>query len=392
MAARVLVGVTGGIAAYKAAELVRLLVTAGHDVHVQMTPAAREFITPLTLETLSQNPVATGIFALAGGASIQHTEAGRDAALAVVAPATADFLGRLAGGLADNVILATLMASRMPVLLCPSMNVEMWDNPLVQVNLARLEALERYRVVAPDAGWLACRVEGRGRLPEPARIMRHVARALAPQDLMGRRVVVTAGPTREWLDPVRFLSNASSGRMGYAVAEAAWERGADVVLVTGPTALEAPEGVRVRRVESTADLLDAVTDEAATADALIMAAAPADYRPASRSATKLKKSAPLSALPLERTPDILSQVTCPGVVVGFAAETHDVIENARTKATGKPVALLFANQVGGGRAFGTEDNEGVLLDGSGAVIGTLGPAPKRAIGHGILDRVVERLG
>ena len=392
---RVLVGVTGGIAAYKGAELVRLLVNAGADVHVVMTQAATKFITPLTLETLSGHPVGTEIFTLGAGSSIEHTELGRGIDAAVVAPATADFLGRLAGGLADELLLNVLMASHMPVLLCPAMNVEMWVNPLVQRNVGILKGIVRYRWLEPDEGALACRVVGRGRLPDPPRIVRHLARLLSPQDFAGRRVVVTAGPTREWMDPVRFLSNPSTGRMGYAVAEAAWERGAQVTLVAGPTELPDPEGVDVVHVDTTTELQSAVGRAMAGADVLVMAAAPADWRPSVVHTRKLKKGDVAREIALERTPDVLAQLPRDGaVIVGFAAETGDLATEGREKAIRKRVDLLFANHVfkdGGDTGFASATNAGVILDGLGEIVDEVPLLPKPLVAHRLLGHVQKRL-
>jgi len=392
--ARILLGVTGGIAAYKAAELARLLFKSGADVHVVMTPSATKFITPLTLEALTGNPVRVEMFSLRDDSSIAHTELGRDMDAAVIAPATADFLGRLAGGLADQLLLNVLMASTMPVLICPSMNAHMWDNPLVQNNLSRLDALDRYTILTPDSGWLACRVVGKGRLPDPPDIVRHLERLLSTDDLRGEHVVVTAGPTREWLDPVRFLSNPSTGRMGYAVAEAAWTRGARVTLVSGPTALEAPLGVDRIEVGSTEDMQRAVQTALPTATMLVMAAAPADFRPPVTHAQKQKKGESDQTLVLTRTPDILASVKDtrpPGCrVLGFAAETENLLANAADKARRKGVDLLFVNRVGGAdTGFGTATNAGTLLDGAGATVRELPMATKREIADQLLDALRE---
>lgn len=395
---RILVGITGGIAAYKSAELVRLLVRAGARVHVVMTRAATRFITPLTLETLSQNPVGTDIFELRGSSKeISHTEIGRHTDAAIVAPATADFIGRLAGGLADQLLLCALMASEIPVLLCPAMNVHMWENPLVQRNLELLRTLPRYRIVEPDDGFLACQVVGKGRLPDPPALLSHVVRMVTTQDLAGKRVVVTAGPTREWADPVRFLSNPSTGRMGYAIAEAAWERGASVTLVSGPTQLAPPVGADVVAVGTTAELLSATRSAVAGADVLIMAAAPADYRPETTHRHKQKKDGGDRTLSLLPTDDVLATVVAqnPGLfALGFAAETHDAVSHAAAKVARKGVDLLFVNQVGGpGRdtGFATATNGGTLLDRTGAVMRELPVEDKGAVAHALLNAVVEEL-
>jgi phosphopantothenoylcysteine decarboxylase/phosphopantothenate--cysteine ligase len=394
---RVLVGVTGGIAAYKSAELVRMLVKAGAQVQVVMTPSATEFITPLTLETLSGNPALTRIFDLRKDSSIEHTDLGRDMDAAVIAPVTADFLGRLAGGLADQLLLCVLMASHMPVLLCPSMNTEMWNNPLVQRNVGILNGIERYRWMEPAEGELACKVIGKGRMPEPAQIMRHLARVLSPQDLAGQKVVVTAGPTREWLDPVRYLSNPSTGKMGFAVAEAAWQRGAAVTLISGPTALELPAEFENIAIESTQDLLDAVSQAMNTADVLVMAAAPADYTPTQKHEQKIKKSKGPAQLELARTPDVLGEIAhiANGTfLVGFAAETGDLKALGSKKAKDKGVHLLFANQVGEaatGSGFAGNTNSGLLIGRDGQVIQEIPTLSKLQVAHQILNQVAQRL-
>ncbi|MFT5432531.1 MAG: phosphopantothenoylcysteine decarboxylase/phosphopantothenate--cysteine ligase [Myxococcota bacterium] len=392
---KILLGVTGGIAAYKAAELARLLFKAGADVHACMTPSATKFISPLTLEALTGNPVRSEIFSLRNDSSIAHTELGRGMDAAVIAPATADFLGRLAGGLADQLLLNVLMASTMPVLLCPSMNANMWDNPLVQANITRLRAIPRYSFVDPDAGWLACRVVGRGRLPDPPDIAARLARLLTPQDLAGKHVVVSAGPTREWIDPVRFLSNPSTGKMGYAIAEAAWSRGARVTLVSGPSTLETPLGCERVDVETTADLKSAVDSALSTADVLIMAAAPADWRPIQRHTQKQKKRTETQSVELTRTEDVLmgASTSKPAhcVIVGFAAETQQLLENAGEKARKKGVDLLFVNRVGSeakDTGFGAATNAGVILNGEGQPVAELPVASKRVIADGLLDAVV----
>ncbi len=396
---RLLLGVTGGIAAYKAAELCRLLIKGGADVHVVMTSAATRFVAPLTFETLSGHPVGTELFALGPGQSIQHTELGRHVDAVVVAPATADFLGKLAHGLADDLLTNVLLASHVPVLLCPAMNVEMWDNPLVQQNLERLVVLPRFTVLTPDVGWLACNVDGRGRLPEAERIVRHVDRLFLPRDLTGRRLLVTAGPTREWVDPVRFISNPSSGRMGLALAEAAWARGAEVTLIHGPLAIAPPPEVAATLIDTTAELHHAVLAALPGTDALIMAAAPADWRPMTPSAEKRPKTAVGSLLTLEPTIDVLASVTHhaarPRVVVGFAAESHDVLARSMEKARRKRVDLLFGNVVerdGVDTGFGAPTNAGFLVDGDGALLRAVPLGPKAAVAHAILDAVVARLG
>lgn len=394
---RILLGVTGGIAAYKSAELVRALVKSDAEVHVCMTNAATKFITPLTLETLSKNRVRTQIFASGEDSTIEHTEFGRHMDGAVIAPASADFLGRLANGLADQLLLCALMASEMPALLCPSMNHFMWSNPLVQRNVSILSEINRYHWLPPDSGELACNVEGTGRLPDTTRIAAALTKMLSPQDLAGRKLVITAGPTREWLDPVRFLSNPSTGKMGYALAKAAWERGADVQLITGPSALEPPSGVAVNHVNTTQELLAAVRQTLTGADALLMAAAPADYRPEDTQPHKIKKNGTSRTLELLRTPDILKSIGAQSngtLLLGFAAETQNHRTAAAKKAQNKSLDLIFANDVGSeslNTGFGKDTNGGTLLDGNGQVLEEIGVQSKDEVAHLILNHLVERM-
>ena len=394
---RILVGVTGGIAAYKSAQLVRLLQKAGADVHVCMTPAATKFITPLTLETLSGNPVRHAIWDLRHDSSIAHTEWGRDMDAVVVAPATADFLGRLANGLADQLLLNVLLASEMPVLLCPSMNDMMWSNPLVQQNVNRLRAMDRFTVLSPESGWLACGVTGAGRLIEPPLIVDALAKRLHPGDLVGTRVLVTAGPTREHFDPVRFLSNPSTGKMGFALAHAAWERGADVVLVAGPTAQAPPPHVQVERIGTTVELLDAVERELPRTDLLFMAAAPADFRPAQSHAHKQKKGGGAKEMRLEANPDVLGTVSSrehDAFVVGFAAETQDLAKNAAKKVRKKKTDLIFVNrvgEVGGSTGFSSRTNAGSIMDSDGLLVRQVDLGPKITVAHALIDEAIRRM-
>jgi len=400
---RVLLIVSGGIAAYKAAEVLRLLVQAGAEVQVAMTRAAREFVAPLTFQALSGRPVANDLFDLGQESEIGHIRVVREADLCVVAPASADFIGRVAAGLGDDLPTTALLAARadLPVLLAPAMNTAMWENPLVQRNLATLVATGRFRTVGPDTGALATRSEGAGpgRMAEPAAIVAAaVALAAGAGDLAGVRVLVTAGPTREAIDPVRYLSNRSSGKMGYAVAEAARARGAEVTLVSGPVALPPPPGVEVVRVESAADLFAAVTARAGAADVVVKAAAVADFRPAAPSATKIKKEGAAGglALALEPTGDVLAAVLAARregrpLVVGFAAETDRVEERAREKLARKPVDLLVVNDVSApGSGFDVDTNR-VTLFWPGGGREELPELPKRAVAERLLDEVVKLL-
>jgi phosphopantothenoylcysteine decarboxylase/phosphopantothenate--cysteine ligase len=400
----ILLGITGGIAAYKAADLARHLVRGGADVHVVMTEAATRFVTPLTLEALTGNPVGTSLWDTSEGAEegsreIHHTEAGRHADCIVVAPATANFNGRTAHGLADDLLSSILLASSCPVLLAPAMNAEMWKNPLVAVNLETLRALDRYHVVGPTTGELACRVTGPGRLSEPADIVDALVGVLRDQasarDLEGNRVVVTAGPTREHIDPVRFLSNPSTGRMGIALANAAAQRGAAVTLIHGPVHGDIAPSIECVPVISAADMLEAVAGALEGADVLIMAAAVADWRPSVSTSHKQKKTEGPLALEMVRTPDILEQTAhASGVLrVGFAAETEDLLVHARDKLQRKGLDLLVANEVGPGAlstGFGTATNGGWILSSEGAET-EIPVISKAAFADRVLDAIHARL-
>lgn len=390
---RVVVGLSGGIACYKVPELVRLLRAGGARVRVVMTRAACEFVTPLTLQTLAGEPVSTQLFDLTQESEIGHIRLADDADAIVVAPATANLIGKAAAGIGDDLLTTVLLATRAPVLLAPAMNVHMWENGLVQENLARLQR-HGWRVIGPGVGSLACGYEGAGRLAEPPIIAAEVERALAPQDLAGQRVLVTAGPNREPIDPVRFISNRSTGRMGYALAGAAWRRGADVVLVSGPTALPAPHGVQCLRVQTAAEMHAAVVREFRSATVLLMAAAVADYRPASVRPQKMKKTDGPLRLELTRTADILGALRGKAgrrLVVGFAAETEDVEANAARKLASKELDLIVANDVSAPNAgFEVDTNAVTLIDASGRHEVPL--ASKDEVADRVLDRVVQLLG
>lgn len=383
------VGLSGGIACYKGAELVRLLRTAGARVRVVMTRHAQEFITPLTMQTLSGEPVSTDLFDLTQESEIGHIRLADSVDAIVVAPATANLIGKLASGICDDLLTTVLLATRVPVLLAPSMNVHMFENPVVQANLARLE--ERgYRVLAPGVGFLACGYEGAGRLADPAIIVAEVERAVARRDLAGEKILVTAGPNRERIDPVRFLSNRSTGKMGYALAAAAWRRGAEVVLISGPTALESPHGVRRISVTTAAEMGQAVLDELDASTMLFMAAAVADYRPAKPAAQKIKKHAGEMVLELERTVDVLEEVAKRKgrqLLIGFAAETENVVENARRKLREKGLDMIVANDVAGAKTgFEVDTNAVILIDERGREDVPLGS--KQAVADSILDQAL----
>ena len=390
----ILLGVTGGIAAYKAVELLRLFVKAGAEVFVVMTASAREFVTPLTFQTLSGNPVHTELFNLYQEREIGHISLADRADLVVVAPATANLIGKVANGLADDLLSTALMATKAPVLFVPAMNVNMYENPVYQMNQKKLEGIG-YHFLEPATGFLACGWEGKGKMPEPARIFEETLALLTPQDLAGETVLVTAGPTREELDPVRYLSNYSSGKMGYAIARAARRRGARVILVSGPTVLAAPVGIELMSVVSARQMREAVLERLEEATVVIKAAAVADYRPAMRAEQKIKKGLEGSLiLPLEKNPDILAELgKLKGnrLLVGFAAETADLLENARKKLTEKNLDLIVANDVSRSDAGFDVDTNAVRLlyrDGSGEELPLLG---KDEVADHLLDRISRLL-
>jgi len=404
---RVVLGVSGGIAAYKACELLRRFTESGHDVTVVPTAAALEFVGAPTWAALSGKPVVTDVWS--GVHEVPHVRIGQEADLVVVAPATADLMAKAAQGLADDLLTNTLLTARCPVVMAPAMHTEMWEHAATTANVATLRS-RGVLVIEPAEGRLTGADTGKGRLPEPEEIFelcRDVLERVSTGasagilDLVGRHVVVSAGGTREKLDPVRFLGNRSSGRQGYALARAAAARGAEVTLVAANVTLPDPAGVKVVRVESTAELRDAVLTSAAGADAVVMAAAPADFRPVRRSDTKIKKADDGSApvISLEQNPDILKELSAhrPGagtVVVGFAAETGDasgsVLDLARAKLARKGCDLLVVNDVSGGAVFGADDNEAVILAADGTAV-DVPRGSKGALAHVIWDQVVSRL-
>ncbi len=386
----VVLGVTGGIAAYKAPEVVRALKAAGARVRVVLTAAAREFTTPLALQAVSGEPVGTDLFDLTQESQIGHVALADEADAVLIAPATANLVAKAARGIADDLLTTVLLATRAPVVLAPAMNVHMLQNPAVQENLRALGS-RGFRVVEPDVGVLACGYEGRGRMPDPPVLVEEVKAALAPDDLSGERVLVTAGPTREFLDPVRFLSNRSSGKMGFEIARAARRRGAEVVLVAGPTALDAPRGVRTVDVVSADEMAAAVRANLADCTVVVAAAAVADWRPVARAGTKPAKTRGPSAIEVESTVDVLGTLVRPRpdtIVVGFAAETHDVDEHARGKLVRKDLDFVVANDVTApGAGFDVDTNVVSILDGAGAE--RLPLLPKEEVAEAILDRVVR---
>lgn len=387
----IVLGVTGGIAAYKAAELVRLFVKAGADVHVLMTDSARQFVTPLTFQTLSRNPVHTGLFNLIEEQEIGHISLADRADLVVIAPATANTIGKIANGIADDILTTTVMATRAPVLIAPAMNANMYRNSLYRLNEERLRT-HGYQFVDPAIGMLACGWEGEGKLQDPSIIFEEALAALAPKDLLGERILVTAGPTREELDPVRYLSNYSSGKMGYAIARAARRRGAEVVLVTGPVSLEPPYGVRTVKIETALQMRDAALREFADCSIVIKAAAVADYRPEKRAASKMKKGEDSLLLSLVRNPDILAEMgksKGDRIIVGFAAETAELLKNAEQKLREKNLDLIVANDVTReGAGFSVDTNIVKIVSREGG-IEDYPLMDKAVLADLILDRIVQ---
>ena len=392
---RVILGVTGGIACYKSVTLARLLTQAGAVVDVILSRAAREFVGAITFEAVTGRPVAPDI--LAPGHALAHIRLARETDLVIVAPATADLLARAAQGRADDQLTAVLLATRAPVLVAPAMNDGMWSHALVLQNAQVLRAIG-HTVLDPDTGPLAFGEGiGPGRMPEPETILAHASRLLETSTVLaGRKVIVTAGPTREALDPVRFISNHSSGRMGVALAAAAWRRGADVTLVHGPLEVPLPVGVDCVRVHSTTEMREAVAAALPTADALIMAAAPADFRAATVSAQKLKKSGATPVIALEHTEDILESTRAlrrPGaVIMGFALETTNIEAHAREKMQRKGLDFIVANDATeDGAGFGVDTNRVVILDARGGR-DTPPLMPKTQLAEVLLDHVIAALG
>ncbi len=391
-----LLGVSGGIASYKSAWLARLLMKAGAEVDVVLTRSATEFIGAITFEALTGRPVHTGLFD--PGHALDHITVARAADVIVIAPATADLMARAATGQADDLLTASLLAADAPVLVVPAMNDRMWAHAQTQANAAHLRTLG-YTLLAPDDGLLAVgEGSGPGRMPEPETIFAHVGRLLERASVLkGRTVLVTAGPTREPLDPVRFLSNYSSGKMGVAIAAAAWRRGAHVTLVAGPLAVPLPVGVTTVHVQTTTEMRDAVAAHIGVSDLLVMSAAPADYQPTSPATGKLKKTGGDRTLALHETPDILlstRNARRPGaIVVGFALETGDLLANATRKLESKGldmVVLNAANEPGAG--FGVDTNRVTLVRRGASAPEQLPLMDKRNVAEEILDRVEALIG
>lgn len=389
---KILLGVTGGIAAYKALELTRLLAIEEARVRVVMTRSAVEFVQPLSFQVLSGQQVCTNLFDLEAESRIGHIQVATEAELAVIAPATANIIGKLAHGIADDYLTTTLLACTAPKIICPAMNENMFKNPTVQENLAKLRSWG-FLQVGPDSGDLACGVQGLGRLAQLDEILELIYQVLTPPSLKGKRVLVTAGPTREILDPVRHLTNPSSGKMGYALARVAKRRGAEVTLISGPTSLTPPHGVKDVQVTTAQQMHEAVMAEFPQKDAVVMAAAVSDYRPKVAASEKMKKDKGGESLKLERTEDILyrlGQLKADQILIGFAAETENLLENAREKLQQKNLDFIVANDLTAANAgFASDTNEVTILWPTGEME-TLTKATKEEVAKQIWDRV-ERL-
>ena len=386
---RVILGITGGIAAYKAAELVRTLVRAGAQVQVVMTEAAQAFVTPLTLQALSGREVKTTLLDPSAEAGMGHIELARWAELLLIAPCTADTMARLAQGRGDDLLTTLTLATPAPVHIAPAMNQQMWAQASTQANLATLLA-RGIQVHGPDAGEQACGDVGLGRMLEPEALHQAVEHALVSGQLAGQHWLVSAGPTREAIDPVRYVSNHSSGKMGYAIAAALRDAGAQVTLVSGPTTLDCPEGVERVAVDSALEMLAAC--QAVNPDGFIACAAVADFRPAMAAEHKLKKGhGDLNDVHWIENPDIVATVAGaerrPRWVIGFAAETENAIDNARAKRTRKGLDAILANTVGDNQAFGTDDNHLHWIDAAGD--SDLGHAPKRVLAEALVRRIID---
>jgi phosphopantothenoylcysteine decarboxylase/phosphopantothenate--cysteine ligase len=387
----IVLGVTGGIAAYKAAEIASQLTQAEAKVNVIMTEEAVQFISPVTFRALTGRPVVTEMFDLASEFSIEHVSLAKSADIVVIAPATANIIAKLAAGIADDMLCCTVLATRAPVLIAPAMETNMYTNPITQDNLSKLKA-RGVVIIGPAIGWLASGREGLGRLADINDIIGGIRQALGGSgDLTGRHIVVTGGGTQEPIDPVRYICNRSSGKMGYALAEAARDRGAQVTLVTAPTSLAEPVGIKVIRVGTAQEMRQAVESSTPQADALIMAAAVADYRPIRTAKDKIKKGKAGLTLELECTPDILGTVKGNFIKVGFAAESSNLVENAKGKLEQKRLDFIVANDITArDSGFGTDTNRVTIIDRKGK-IDNLPLLPKREVAEKILDKVAALL-
>lgn len=385
---KILLAVTGGIAAYKSAELIRLFIKNDAQVKVLMTKNAQEFITPLTLQTLSSHPVYRETFSLIKDFDIAHIALAQEADILVIAPATANIIGKIAAGLADDLLTTVVMATKAPVLICPSMNTNMYENVIVRENIQKLTS-RGYHMMEADSGELACKSEGVGRLPELSDIVEEVKSILTEKDLVGETVLVTAGPTREPLDPVRFITNYSSGKMGYALASRARRRGASVILISGPTVLSVPRGVTYVPVSTAVEMRHAVMKNLKQSTIVIKSAAVADYRPSVCADAKIKKKDGPWTLYLERNPDIIAEIgkkKKERILIGFAMESEDLIKNAKAKMLAKNMDLIVANDVKQKDAgFQSDTNIVKILDRDGG-IEELPVMDKMDVADRILDR------
>lgn len=390
----VVLGVTGSIAAYKIASLASKLVKLHADVHVLMTQNATNFITPITFETLTGNKCLIDTFDRNFQFDVAHVSLAKKADVMLIAPASANVIGKIANGIADDMLTTTVMASTAPVLISPAMNTHMYENPIVQDNLQKLERFG-YKIIAPAVGMLACHDVGAGKMPEPEMLLDWILREIAcKKDLQGKKILVTAGPTQEAVDPVRYLTNHSTGKMGYALARCAMLRGADVTLVTGPTAITPPPFAQTVAVTSAEEMYQEVTKRAAEQNAIIMAAAVADYRPATVSAEKQKKQAGDAVLPLSRTKDILAYLgehkPAGQFLCGFSMETQHMLENSRAKLKRKHLDMICANNLKvAGAGFGTDTNVVTLIQAQKEQ--ELPLQSKEAVGHAILDVIAKTL-
>lgn len=389
----ILLGVTGGIAAYKAVLLLRKLTKAGANVNVIMTENAKQFVGPLTFQTLSGNPVTSDLFTLFKSKEIGHVALADRADLLVIAPATANIIGKIANGIGDDFLSTMVMATRVPVLFAPSMNVNMYNSPIVQENIRKLK-MHGYYFIDPEEGELACKAEGKGKLADVDNILEEICILLSPKDFKGKKILVTAGPTIEDIDPVRFISNNSSGKMGYAIAKTAIRRGAEVLLISGPTSLKPPYKANFISVRNTQQMYEAVMDNLKNYDIIIKSAAVSDYRPAYRSDQKIKKFDDELTLKLAKNVDILKEigkVKGDKIVVGFAAETKDVIENAKKKLFEKNIDLIVVNDVSKRDiGFKSDYNQCTLIFRKGNVI-ELPKAKKEDVADDILDAIKSLL-
>ena len=387
----IVVGVSGGIAAYKACDLVRKLVLSGANVNVVMTKNAGQFVTPLTFQTLSNNKVSSDIFDLEREAEIGHIALADSADLIIVAPATATLIGKAASGIADNLLIAVILATTSPVIFCPAMNVNMYNNSIVQENISKLKN-HGYKVLEPGEGSLACGWEGKGRLPDTDILIAEIEKVLSPDDLKGEKVLVTAGPTREYLDPVRFISNPSSGKMGYAAAKAAWKRGAEVIVVSGITDIEPPYGVNTIIVQSAEQMYEAVIKLADWASVVVKAAAVGDYSPTSFEKDKLSKRKGSLNLELKKTKDILFDLgknKNGKLLVGFAAETSNILKKAKNKLKEKNLDMIVVNDVTKKDTGFSHDTNSALILNSYGDTQEYDVMPKEQLANKIFDQVLE---